>query len=75
MCSARTLGPVIQVAAPSASSPASPTIRGPIAATSTEGAGTHGIALAAESLPEPAKRADALLTLAAEGLLRSGATG
>jgi AcrR family transcriptional regulator len=35
----------------------------------------HGIALAAESLPEPTKRADALLALAAEGLLRSGATG
>ncbi|MEV0042783.1 hypothetical protein AB0H60_04635 [Nocardia rhamnosiphila] len=35
----------------------------------------HGIALAAESMPEPTKRTDALLTLAAEGLLRSGTTG
>ncbi|MGW6336078.1 TetR/AcrR family transcriptional regulator [Nocardia rhamnosiphila] len=35
----------------------------------------NGIALAAASSPEPAQRADALLTLVAEGLLRSGRTG
>lgn len=35
----------------------------------------NGIALATESLPEPAKRADALLALAAAGLLRSPAAG
>ncbi|WP_328395056.1 TetR/AcrR family transcriptional regulator [Nocardia sp. NBC_00416] len=35
---------------------------------------TNGIALATESLPEPAQRADTLIALAAEGLLRS-ATG